>query len=84
MTSAAQEQAIRDQHNAEITKLATILHSSPAPVTGHDSAVYHHTRAMDRLMAKYEHRVLSTLPNGIQHIGVYDRGVLVNKYHGKL
>lgn len=78
----AQEQSIRDEHVQELTKAAAILHSTQSPALGRDTAADQIVRSTDRYLAKLEQRAIHTHPNGVSLIGVYDRGVLVNEYHG--
>ena len=72
------------KYNAALLKLERILHSDPPPTTERDTAADQHCRAIDRLHEQYAQRVIRTLLNGVEVIGVYDGDVKVNEYHGKL
>ncbi len=68
----------------QLAKASKILHNSVAPTDGTDTGAVHFVGSVDAIYAHCERRVLRNLANGIQVIGLYDNGVLVNEYHGKL
>lgn len=80
----AQAAQIRAKYEHRLLKEQAILHSSASPTDGNDAAATQFVRNDARLHAPLEHRVLRTLANGIQLIGIYDQGVEVNQYHGIL